>query len=257
MHESDARHCANYRAVIGLLAAAPRSQLIDTPGLCASLVPVVPACTMANVAIVPEAAGLPTALPLLRAADGFRHSVWLPSAEATPAATMALRRAGFERVSTLPGMTLTLSEMTAGPVPDRLTAARSASALAKLARINADARTDADDLPSAWTLPDACLPPSLRVYLAWEGETAVSGLLTLRAGSDCVVGYVATVPAARRRGYAAGLLRAALADAATEGMVTSTLQADHEAIPLYERVGYRSETAFALYRLPASPERPA
>lgn len=257
MHESDARHCANYRAVIGLLAAAPRSQLIDTPGLCASLVPVVPACTMANVAIVPDSAGVAAALPLLRAGEGYRHSVWLPSAQATPSATLALRAAGYERVTSLPGMTLSLSEVVPGPTPAALTADRSSSSLAKLARINADARTDADDLPSAWTLPDASLPPSLRVYLSWEDDRPVSGLLTLRAGSDCVVGYVATVPAARRRGHAAGLLRAALADAAAEGMLTSTLQADHEAIPLYERVGYRSETAFALYRLPSSPARPA
>jgi len=250
LHESDPRHCAHLRAVIALLAAAPSSRLLSTRHLCASLIPAAPTCVMANVALLTDVNRVADAVSKLRAADGFRHSVWVPATLTQPASTTALWEFGYEQVSVLPGMTVQLSELTTGPVPAHFTASRSSTALAHLARINAVARPDAKDLPSAWTLPDSRLPDTLGVHLAWEGDQPVSGFLTLYSGSDCIVAYVATLPPARRRGHTAALLRAALRDAARDGLRTSTIRAERHAVPTYEGVGYRRDHSFVLYRLP-------
>jgi predicted GNAT family acetyltransferase len=53
------------------------------------------------------------------------------------------------------------------------------------------------------------------------------------------VSFVATVPAARRRGLATTVMRGTLADARLSGLTTTTLQATEAGQRLYATLGYR------------------
>jgi GNAT superfamily N-acetyltransferase len=67
-------------------------------------------------------------------------------------------------------------------------------------------------------------------------------VLTLRLGDDVSVQYVATGTAYRRRGLAARVVAAALAEARSDGARTATLQASPDGYGVYERLGFRTVT---------------
>jgi ribosomal protein S18 acetylase RimI-like enzyme len=58
-------------------------------------------------------------------------------------------------------------------------------------------------------------------------------------GGDCGVSFVATVPAARRRGLASLVMQGALRDAAEHGCTSTTLQATDVGQRLYDSLGLR------------------
>jgi ribosomal protein S18 acetylase RimI-like enzyme len=64
--------------------------------------------------------------------------------------------------------------------------------------------------------------------------------VTLRIGDDVSVQYVATDAAYRRRGLAAQVVGAALAEARADGSRTATLQASPDGYSVYERLGFRT-----------------
>ena len=72
-----------------------------------------------------------------------------------------------------------------------------------------------------------------------DGEWACVAL-TLRLGDDVSVQYVATDPSFRRRGLAARVVAAALAEARADGLRTATLQASPDGYGVYERLGFRT-----------------
>ena len=57
---------------------------------------------------------------------------------------------------------------------------------------------------------------------------------------DAGVLFVATVPAAQRRGLASELMRHALREARAAGAWTTTLEASAAGEPVYARMGYRA-----------------
>ena len=71
-----------------------------------------------------------------------------------------------------------------------------------------------------------------------DGKPAAS-VVTTDHGGDCAVWWVATIPEARGRGLAPGLMRRALAAGRRRGCEVSTLQATKLGEPVYERLGYR------------------
>jgi GNAT superfamily N-acetyltransferase len=79
---------------------------------------------------------------------------------------------------------------------------------------------------------------SLRTYLgSIDGETvACAGAFT--HGSDCEIVYVAVLPEGRGRGISGRLMARALADAADQGLETTTLQATKLGYPVYGKLGY-------------------
>lgn len=77
-------------------------------------------------------------------------------------------------------------------------------------------------------------------YVAREQGQPVACVCSTHHGGDCAIWWVATVPEARGRGLAAGLMRRALADGRERGCEVSTLQATKLGQPVYERLGYRS-----------------
>jgi GNAT superfamily N-acetyltransferase len=84
-----------------------------------------------------------------------------------------------------------------------------------------------------------------------EDGTLLSAGLVYDCDDDCTVQYVATLPTARRAGYAEGVMRRALADAATRGARTATLTASEQGRPLYERLGFRVLGELELRRRPS------
>jgi GNAT superfamily N-acetyltransferase len=76
----------------------------------------------------------------------------------------------------------------------------------------------------------------LRIYVA--EESAALGIVDDAGDASAV--FVATLPEARGRGLATGLLAAALIEARERGNEISTLQATKAGEPVYTRLGYRS-----------------
>jgi GNAT superfamily N-acetyltransferase len=79
---------------------------------------------------------------------------------------------------------------------------------------------------------------ALRTYMgSIDGETvACAGAFT--HGSDCEIVYVAVLPEGRGRGISGRLMARALADAAEQGLETTTLQATKLGYPVYVKLGY-------------------
>ncbi|MDO8187172.1 GNAT family N-acetyltransferase [Conexibacter sp. JD483] len=82
-------------------------------------------------------------------------------------------------------------------------------------------------------------PPAARGFVLRDGGQVLSGALAFHLDGDCEIGFVATAPAARRRGLARRLLAALLADAVAAGCTSATLHATAVAEPLYARAGFR------------------
>ncbi|HEY1357660.1 MAG TPA: GNAT family N-acetyltransferase [Thermoleophilaceae bacterium] len=77
-------------------------------------------------------------------------------------------------------------------------------------------------------------------YVAQSDGEATACVASMDLDGDCSIWWVATVPQARGRGLAAGLMRQALADGRDRGCDVSTLQATKLGRPVYERLGYRA-----------------
>jgi GNAT superfamily N-acetyltransferase len=83
--------------------------------------------------------------------------------------------------------------------------------------------------------------PATRVdpHAVYDGGEPVAVTFILEVGDDASVGWVATLPRARRRGLASGVIRAALRKAKERGRTSTTLWASAMGSPVYERLGYR------------------
>lgn len=89
-----------------------------------------------------------------------------------------------------------------------------------------------------------------RCWIGWDGDQPVCAAATFVAAGINDVTLVATMPAARRRGYGAALTwRATLADPALPALLLATAAGR----PVYERLGYLSLFRFTLW----SRDRPA
>jgi len=83
-------------------------------------------------------------------------------------------------------------------------------------------------------------PPGARGFVArGDDGRPLSGAMAFHRDGDCAAAFVATDPAARRRGLARAVLAALLADAVAAGCETATLHSTPEAEPLYARAGFR------------------
>ena len=82
--------------------------------------------------------------------------------------------------------------------------------------------------------------PAAHAYVALDGGEPVAACGTVVHDGDAGVLFVATVPAAQRRGLASELMRHALREARAAGASTTTLEASAAGEPVYARMGYRS-----------------
>ena len=101
--------------------------------------------------------------------------------------------------------------------------------------------------------------PGVAVYVGYkDGEPVATGL-GVRTGRTIGVYNIATIPAARRRGYGAAMSTRIAVDGAAAGCDVAVLQASDMGYLIYERLGYRTVVRYMGYVDPASlpPPDPA
>jgi N-acetylglutamate synthase len=94
--------------------------------------------------------------------------------------------------------------------------------------------------------------PRARVYVGYADALPVTAGLGMVTGRTIGVYNIATVPAARRRGYGAGMTMRIVDDAVAEGCDVAILQASDMGKPTYERLGFRTVVEYVGYTDPAT-----
>ena len=234
------RHAATHRAAYRLFASgSPGGTLVELDGgVQAVVTPALPERSLFNAVLYDEPAPLLAGLGELdRRYDeaGVRAwTVWThPGDEAT---AEALRAAGHAHDGEPMLMAADLDELDLEP-RGGLTPGE-ADDWAALARCN-DAAYGLDPGTFAVAL-GGIGDPAARAYVALDGGEPVAACGTVLHDGDAGVLFVATVPAAQRRGVASELMRHALREARAAGASTTTLEASGAGEPVYARMGFRS-----------------
>jgi GNAT superfamily N-acetyltransferase len=91
-----------------------------------------------------------------------------------------------------------------------------------------------------------------RFYVGYaDGQPVTSGMGQL-TGSTIGIYNIATVPAARRKGYGAAMTQRIIDDAVADGSDVAILQASDMGKPTYERLGFRTVVEYVAYADPAT-----
>jgi len=100
--------------------------------------------------------------------------------------------------------------------------------------------------------PDLLGMPDVYVYVGYAEGVATTSGMGVRTGQTIGVYNIATVPAARRRGYGASMTARITADGAAAGCDAAILQASAMGYPIYERMGFRTVVNYMAYVDPTS-----
>jgi GNAT superfamily N-acetyltransferase len=232
------RMLASMRDFFGSVPATSEGgRCLELDGVLATVTPAVPERSLPNSVVYDREDALEAALPgLARAyeeAGVLAWTVWVPDYHERT--RKLLEEAGHNLDATPTGMVTPLSEIEPprndDPEPDPEPRRED------LGRVNDLAYGTGDAF--ARIMGEGPANPA-RVYIArFGGEPAVT-VATHDHEGDCSVWWVATVPEARGRGLAGGLMRRALADGRDRGCEVTTLQATKLGAPVYQRLGYRS-----------------
>lgn len=223
---------ARLQALLG--GSARHGVVLESDALVASIVPHAPDSPALNAAVALNAHDALSALEELAGryskAGVRRWGVWLDGDERD--ARRALQAAGLSLATASPGMAVALDEL---DLENNGATAR-ASDLRTVGRVNDQAYGNVDARLER-TL--SVLPPQkLRAYRVDLDGKAAAVALALHHGQDCGVSFVATIPAARRRGLATAVMNAAMADAQERGCTTVSLQATEVGERLYAQLGF-------------------
>jgi GNAT superfamily N-acetyltransferase len=221
------------------------SHLFERDGITASIVPSTPDRSVLNAVIYADAAALGTSLDALASAyadAGVRAwTVWVPDGDHQSVAM--LMRAGHKLDASPRAMAIELA--TLGPAPGPEPEWDDTWDLRGVGLVNDRAYGDTD---GSWARALGELPEgSAHIYIARDEGKPVSFVIVHDHGTDCVFWFAATVPEARGRGLAGGLLFRALRDARDRGLRTSTTQATAMGRPVYERIGYHDLGPIHMY----------
>lgn len=108
------------------------------------------------------------------------------------------------------------------------------------------------DLVDRIVTPAILDAPDTVVYVGYlDGVPVVSGL-GIRTGATIGIYNIATVPAARRRGFGAAMTSWVVTDGAASGCDLAVLQASAMGRPIYERLGFRLVEEYMGYVDPAT-----
>jgi ribosomal protein S18 acetylase RimI-like enzyme len=89
------------------------------------------------------------------------------------------------------------------------------------------------------------------VYVGFAGGLPVTSGMGWRTGRTIGVYAIATVPAARRRGYGEAMTARVVADGIAAGCDVAVLQASVAGRPIYERLGFRVDVRYDTWVTPA------
>lgn len=227
----------------------PHARAVRLDGVLATVNPDVPERSLWNAVIYDDQDALVRALPELAELyerDGvIAWTVWAPAGDAQ--ARVALAAAGHRIDADPSGMAADLEEL------DHAALAAAATAIAEPIAIDISQVAALND--AAYGLDGAPFQRALAGFprgaadihaVALDGLPAAAVLTTDHDG-DCGVYAVATVPEARGRGLAGGLMARALLAARERGCTTTTLEATKLGRPVYERLGYRHIGALEMW----------
>ena len=204
----------------GVRRAAAWSSTVCSPGI----TPAVPERSLPNSVLYESEDALAAALPALAAAYEEAGHPGLDGVGAR-APRARTRRAG--RRGPRPGRHAHRDDRrTSTTWSDRGPTIRSPTptpSLGDLGRINDLAYGTGDAFQRI--LGDGPARSAVQLHRARYDGRAVASVVSQDHGGDCSIWWVATVPEARGRGLAAGLMRRALADGRARGCEVSTLQA--------------------------------
>jgi GNAT superfamily N-acetyltransferase len=220
-----------------LVRASEGATLVRRPGLIATVCPAAPDRSLFNGVTYADPQALAGALEDLArtydAAGVEAWTVWAPESDRGTA--QLLESAGHKLDATPRAMGMELSDL-AAPDPGDLDWTTDGS-FAELSRLNDEAYGYA---PGNFERALGQFPrDEANLYLARLDDAPASTLFTVDRDGDCGIYFVATSPAAQRRGLSRRLLHLALAEALERGCETTTLQATKAGRPVYERLGYR------------------
>jgi len=107
-------------------------------------------------------------------------------------------------------------------------------------------------IPFEWCLElydiEALWDGPFQGWVGYRNGEAVATAATLVAGGATGLYAVATLPEHRRKGCAERLVRHAVAHVEqSQGISLTVLQATHEAVPIYRRMGYQTVTHFSVF----------
>jgi ribosomal protein S18 acetylase RimI-like enzyme len=234
------RHAASHRAAYRLFASAsPGGTTFELDGgVLAAITPALPERSLFNAVLYDEPGPLLAVLAELgRRYDDAGVRAWTVWTHPGDTATAeALRAAGHAHDGEPMLMGARLDELDLEPRAG-LPHVRSGD-WAALARCNDAAYGIA---PGTFAVVlGGIRDPAARAYVALDDGEPVAACGTVLHDGDANVLFVATVPAAQRRGLASELMRHALREARIAGASTTTLEASAAGEPVYARMGYRS-----------------
>jgi ribosomal protein S18 acetylase RimI-like enzyme len=221
----------------GISEAAEGAWFLELDGVVAAVNPRVPERSLPNSVIYADEASLERALPeLARVYDDagvLAWTVWVPAHHQRTRQMLA--EAGHVQDANSAAMLASLDEVESprddDPQPESEPRMEDVGRINDLAYGTGDAfqrMTGTGPADPTWT------------YVACADGEPASVVVSQDLDGDCSIYCVATLPEARGRGLAAGLMRRALADGRERGCEVSTLQATKLGEPVYERLGYRS-----------------
>ncbi len=218
-----------------LLAESTGGSVWRRDGVIAAVVPGSPKRSFFNSVLYsdPEAvvASIGDLADLYSEAGVDAWTVWVPEADADVAE--ALEAAGHKLDATPRAMAMPIGEL-AAPEPDPEVEIREEPDYDVVSRINEVAYGFA---PGEFPVMRGDLS-ALRTYLGSIGGETVGCAGAFAHGGDCEIVFVAVLPEGRGRGISGRLMARALADAAEQGLETTTLQATKLGYPVYVKLGY-------------------
>ena len=212
---------------------------VDRDGVGALVTPHVPNRSVVNSVVYTRGADIPAAYDWLEQeyAEVDAWTVWVPE---TDRETASFLESHGHKLDADPAMMAVELQGWNPPValPDWKPAT-----VEELARINEAAYPWHDGSMERALNGSALDDKEFRLYIA--DDACVLGIDDV--DGDAGVFFVATLPEARGRGLAAGLMAAALVEARDRGCEISTLQATKMGEPVYARLGYQRVGAIEMW----------
>ena len=208
-------------------------------GVGALVTPYVPERSVVNSVVYRPGSDIEAAYDWLEAqyAEVNAWTVWVPESDGQTAALLESRGHKLDADPAMMVLDLASFEPPAD-LPDWRPAT-----LEELARINEAAYPWRDGSMERALLGSGYGGGAFRLYIA--EDTCVLGIGD--CAGDAGVFFVATLPEARGRGLASGLLAAAMIEARERGCDISTLQATKVGEPVYARLGYQRFGAIQMW----------
>jgi GNAT superfamily N-acetyltransferase len=227
-------------------AGNPSSSIVELPGgVRGCCVPSSPRLPLLNASCFEDPVALPEQLPELArryaVAGVTAWSVWVFPGQRAPQldATLVEHNLGPGPPQELMGMALSEGAL-AGDAPTSGFTLTSECSWHELARTNELAYGHPPGEYAAVMAPGPAEAPVHRVVARENDTDAVAACaFFVEDRPNAVVGWVATVPSARRRGLAGAVMREGMRRVLAAGCSTVTLDATPAGVPVYERLGFR------------------